>query len=79
MLNFWSKVIRHDPNYADSTMDDLIKHMNHVRDLIGVDYMGFGADYDGVGDLPIGLEDVTSYPQVCYRETTMFGLSLVPT
>ena len=34
-------------------------------ELIGIDYVGIGSDYDGVGDsLPIGLKDVSSYPNL---------------
>ena len=33
--------------------------------LVGVDHVGVGSDYDGVGDsLPIGLKDVSSYPNL---------------
>ena len=33
--------------------------------LVGIDYVGIGSDYDGVGDsLPIGLKDVASYPNL---------------
>ena len=33
--------------------------------LIGIDHVGIGSDYDGVGDsLPIGLKDVSSYPSL---------------
>jgi Zn-dependent dipeptidase, microsomal dipeptidase homolog len=37
----------------------------NVVELIGIDYVGIGSDYDGVGDsLPIGLKDVSSYPNL---------------
>jgi membrane dipeptidase len=33
--------------------------------LVGVEHVGIGSDYDGVGDsLPIGLKDVASYPNL---------------
>jgi membrane dipeptidase len=32
-------------------------------ELVGVDHVGLGSDYDGVGDsLPVGLKDVSTYP-----------------
>ena len=38
-------------------------HIDHVVDLVGVDHVGLGSDFDGVGDsLPVGLEDVSKYP-----------------
>jgi membrane dipeptidase len=40
-------------------------HIDHVVQLVGVDHVGFGSDFDGVGDsLPIGLEDVSMYPNL---------------
>lgn len=37
-------------------------HLDHVRNLIGIDYIGIGGDYDGVRSFPVGLEDVSKYP-----------------
>jgi membrane dipeptidase len=40
-------------------------HIDHVVKLVGVDFVGFGSDFDGVGDsLPVGLEDVSMYPNL---------------
>lgn len=40
-------------------------HIDHVIELVGVDHVGFGSDFDGVGDsLPEGLEDVSRYPNL---------------
>lgn len=33
-----------------------------MRNLIGIDYIGIGGDYDGVRSFPVGLEDVSKYP-----------------
>ena len=49
--------------YPYATLDETLDHFDHVRDLVGINYVGIGSDYDGVGDsLPIGLKDVSSYP-----------------
>jgi len=49
--------------YPYATLDQTLDHFDHVRDLVGIDHVGIGSDYDGVGDsLPIGLKDVSSYP-----------------
>jgi membrane dipeptidase len=37
-------------------------HIDHVVELVGVDHVGFGSDFDGVDTLPEGLEDVSKYP-----------------
>ena len=40
-------------------------HIDHVVKLAGIDHVGFGSDYDGVGDtLPTGLKDVSQYPNL---------------
>ncbi len=48
-----------------ATLDDVLDHFDHVVKLTGVDHVGIGSDYDGVGDsLPAGLKDVSSYPNL---------------
>lgn len=40
-------------------------HFDHVVQLVGIDYVGLGSDYDGVGDsLPTGLKDVSMFPNL---------------
>ena len=62
MLNFWSKVLICTEDFNKASLNDIIDQLNYVKDLIGVEYIGMGADYDGVKDVPIGLEDVSTYP-----------------
>ncbi len=51
--------------YPYSTLDEVLDHFDHVINLVGVDYVGIGSDYDGVGDsLPDNLKDVASYPNL---------------
>ena len=46
-----------------ATLDDVLDHIDHVVGLVGVDHVGFGSDFDGVGDsLPVGLKSVADYP-----------------
>ncbi len=48
-----------------STVEKVADHIDHVVKLVGVDYVGFGSDFDGVGDsLPEGLKDVSKYPNL---------------
>jgi membrane dipeptidase len=43
-------------------------HIDRVVELAGIDHVGFGSDYDGVGDsLPTGLKDVSQYPNLIYE------------
>lgn len=43
---------------------DVVAHFEHIRDLIGVDHIGIGGDYDGCDTLPTGLDDVAGYPRL---------------
>lgn len=51
--------------YKYSNVEVVADHIDHVVNLIGIDHVGFGSDYDGVGDtLPEGLKDVSTYPNL---------------
>jgi membrane dipeptidase len=45
-----------------ATLTDVADHVDHVRAVAGVDHVGLGGDYDGVDQLPEGLQDVSCYP-----------------
>ncbi|MGH9870309.1 MAG: subclass B3 metallo-beta-lactamase [Candidatus Polarisedimenticolia bacterium] len=48
-----------------ATVDDVVAHIDHVVELAGIDHVGIGSDFDGVGDsLPVGLKDVSAYPSL---------------
>ncbi|XP_050728028.1 dipeptidase 1-like [Eriocheir sinensis] len=47
-----------------ASMQDVVAHINHVRTMAGVDYVGLGAGYDGINRTPTGLEDVSKYPEL---------------
>lgn len=47
-----------------SYLEDVLNNIDHVVRLVGVDFVGIGSDYDGVGSLPHGLEDVSTYPNL---------------
>jgi membrane dipeptidase len=44
------------------TMDDVVAHLEHAREVAGIDHIGLGGDYDGTRALPEGMEDVSCYP-----------------
>lgn len=48
----------------EATVEDVVKHFVHIREVAGIDHLGVGGDYDGVPGLPTGLEDVSTYPKV---------------
>jgi membrane dipeptidase len=45
-----------------ATLTQLVEHLEYARDVVGVDFIGLGGDYDGMSDAPVGLEDVSYYP-----------------
>ncbi len=47
---------------SPATVADVVRHVEHAREVAGVDHIGIGGDYDGVTELPVGLEDVSRYP-----------------
>ncbi len=54
---------RHPLPYA--TLGDVADHIDHIAKLVGVDHVGLGSDFDGVGDsLPVGLKSVADYPNL---------------
>jgi membrane dipeptidase len=59
-----------------TTIADMADHIDHIRNLIGVEYIGIGADYDGMPTGPVGMEDVTGYPAL-FAELARRGYSQV--
>lgn len=56
---------RSENPFPFATMDDVVANFQHVIDLVGVEHVGIGSDFDGVGDsLPTGLKDVSDYPML---------------
>lgn len=47
-----------------ATIDDVVAHAERVREVAGIDHIGVGGDFDGVGSLPEGLGDVSAYPNL---------------
>lgn len=63
--SYWyaeSKILKHEKSRIVPSINDVIKHIKYISDLIGVDHVGLGSDYDGVDIMPAGLEDVTKLP-----------------
>jgi membrane dipeptidase len=45
-----------------ATIADAADHIDHIRKVAGIDHIGLGGDYDGITSVPLGLEDVSTYP-----------------
>jgi membrane dipeptidase len=54
---------QHEFPYAE--VSDVADHIDHIVRIAGIDHVGIGSDFDGVGDsLPEGLKDVSGYPNL---------------
>ena len=59
---------RADHPFPYATLDDVVAHFTHVIGLVGVDHVGIGSDFDGVGNsLPVGMKSVSDYPNLVGR------------
>jgi membrane dipeptidase len=47
-----------------ATLAQVADHIEHVRKVAGVDHVGLGSDFDGITYTPVGLEDVSTFPQL---------------
>ncbi|XP_033176586.1 dipeptidase 1-like, partial [Bombus impatiens] len=49
---------------SQATVSDVAEHIYYIKNLIGVDHIGVGGDFDGINKTPRGLEDVSKYPEL---------------
>jgi membrane dipeptidase len=47
-----------------ATLAHVADHIDHVRRVAGIDHVGIGSDFDGITTVPVGLEDVSSFPHL---------------
>jgi membrane dipeptidase len=47
-----------------ATLKQAADHIEHIRAVAGVDHVGLGSDFDGITDVPVGLEDVSKFPDL---------------
>jgi membrane dipeptidase len=45
-----------------TTLDQVADHIEHIRQVAGIDHVGLGSDFDGIPDAPVGLDGVDKYP-----------------
>lgn len=51
-------------NEVPATLEDVVKHIDHVVQIAGIDAVGIGSDFDGVSCTPRGLDDVSKFPNL---------------
>ena len=47
-----------------ATLDDVVANIDHVKQIAGIDAIGIGSDFDGITCTPIGLDDVSKFPNL---------------
>jgi membrane dipeptidase len=47
-----------------ATVSDVADHIDHIRQVAGIDHIGLGGDFDGMDTGPVGMEDVSGYPNL---------------
>jgi membrane dipeptidase len=53
---------------GDADISDVVANIDHVVKLVGIEHVGLGSDFEGVGGkLPDGLKDVSCYPNLIYE------------
>ena len=64
--NYVQRYTADNPLFTD--VKKVADHIDHVIKIAGIDHVGFGSDYDGVGDsLPVGLKDVSDFPNLIFE------------
>jgi membrane dipeptidase len=57
-----------------ATVTDIADHIDHIREVAGIDHIGIGGDFDGLSTYPTGLETVAGYPNL-FAELARRGYS----
>lgn len=56
------------PNFLtgtnSATINNVIQHIDHIVNLVGIDYVAIGSDFDGISRTPVGLENVSKFPNL---------------
>ncbi|NWF89466.1 MAG: membrane dipeptidase [Ignavibacteriaceae bacterium] len=57
-------VVFYPPFLTNGTayIDNVIQHIDYIKNLVGIDYVAIGSDFDGIETTPVGLEDVSKFP-----------------
>jgi membrane dipeptidase len=64
--DYTTKMHIHDnwahPKPTTAALADVVAHIDHVVKVAGIDHVGIGSDFDGIAEVPIGLEDESKMP-----------------
>ncbi len=63
-INFAQPFIMGENNDAFETIKDVVTHINHIRDVTGIDHIGLGSDFDGISNKNIELKNASIMPEL---------------
>jgi len=64
---YFEKYAQENP-LSDADISDVVANIDHIVKLVGIEHVGLGSDFEGVvGELPVGLKDVSCYPNLIYE------------
>ncbi|KAK6464081.1 renal dipeptidase family [Scheffersomyces coipomensis] len=67
-VNFYPAFLKNPEKKSDKvTIDDAIDHIFHIAEIAGWESVGLGSDFDGIDNVPEGLEDVSKYPDLLIK------------
>lgn len=64
MVTFYPCYITNDCKTGNGNITDVVRNIDHIRKLAGVNHVGIGSDFNGIDRTPVGLEDVSKYPDL---------------
>jgi membrane dipeptidase len=62
-INFYPDFIARRA-FPPASIDDVVAHIDHAVRVGGIDAVGIGSDFDGIDKVPVGLEDVSKFPNL---------------
>jgi membrane dipeptidase len=62
-VNFYCNFLTNDKP-PRASIDDVVAHVDHIRKIAGINAIGIGSDFDGIDCVPVGLEDVSKFPNL---------------
>ncbi len=65
-VNFYDKFLEKNPT-GETSIDKVIEHIDNIKNLVGIDYVGIGSDFDGGITPPKELYDASCYPEITKR------------
>lgn len=67
--NMWNVIyaLKNERGLPGASLKDVVDHIDHAAKVAGIDHVGLGSDFDGVFDLPDGLQDATRLPWITYE------------